>query len=49
VSDLKVQHHAEIPDALTVKRDSTKDLLLMFSDHVDVKYKKGEGSNTIRR
>jgi hypothetical protein len=43
-----VQYHAAIPDMLTVKSNSTKDLLLMFLDWVDVKFKKGESSETIK-
>lgn len=46
-SDLEERHHAGIPDILTVKKDSTKDMLTIFSERVDVKFKKGEKNETI--
>jgi hypothetical protein len=35
-SDLEDWHRSEVPAALVVKRDSTKDLLTIFSDLVSV-------------
>jgi hypothetical protein len=39
-SDLEEQHHGEIPDELIVKNDTTKDLLTIFSDRLNVNFKK---------
>jgi len=40
-SDLEDRHRGEIPVALVVKSDSTKDLMTIFSDLVTVNFKKG--------
>jgi hypothetical protein len=47
-SDLEEHHRAEIPTLLPVKKDSTKDLLTIFSDRVTVKFKSGETFETIK-
>jgi hypothetical protein len=40
-SDLEERHQGDIPDTLIVKKDTTKDLLTIFSDRLTVKFKKG--------
>jgi hypothetical protein len=47
-SDLEERHRAEIPMLLPVKKDSTKDLLMIFSDRVTVKFNSGETVETIK-
>ncbi|KAH9954727.1 hypothetical protein BJV74DRAFT_800232 [Russula compacta] len=39
-SDLEEQHHGKIPDNLPLKVDTIKDLLVIFSQHISVKFKK---------
>ncbi|KAF8232047.1 hypothetical protein L208DRAFT_1274116, partial [Tricholoma matsutake] len=41
-------HHGEILEELTMKKDSTKDLLMIFSDIVTVKFTKGGKKETMR-
>jgi hypothetical protein len=48
VSDLEERHRGEIPEALIVKMDMTKDLLTIFSDHVTVTFKKGDKITSIK-
>jgi hypothetical protein len=47
-SDLEYRHRGEIPAVLVVKKDSTKDLLTIFSDLVTVNFKKGEVTTNAR-
>ena len=46
--DLGSKHHSEIPEVLPTKKDTTKDLLLMFSDRLTVVFKlKGGETETL--
>jgi hypothetical protein len=40
-------HQIDIPVELRVKKDSTKDLLTIFSARVTVNFKKGENTETV--
>ena len=42
-NNLKKRHHGEIPESSIVKKDTTKDLLTVFSDHVTINFKKASG------
>ena len=46
--DLTEQHCGEIPGALMMKKDSTKDLLTIFSDIAVVKFTKGGKTVSLR-
>lgn len=46
--ELEDHHHADISESLIVKKDSTRDLLLIFSDHLKVQFTKGETSETLK-
>jgi hypothetical protein len=41
------QHQLDIPTELTVKKDTTKDLLTIFSARVTVNFKEGQTTETL--
>jgi hypothetical protein len=47
-SDLEDQHRGDIPALLVVKKDTTKDLLTIFSDLLTVNFKKGDETTNVR-
>jgi hypothetical protein len=47
-SSLEEQHYGEIPEALVVKADSTRDLLTIFSDKLSVNFKTREDTTNLK-
>jgi hypothetical protein len=45
---LQERHKIDIGSLLAVKKEKTKDLLTIFSDIVEVKFKKGDGHQMLR-
>lgn len=46
--ELEDRHHTDILESLIVKKDSTRDLLLIFSDCLKVQLTKGKTSETLK-